>query len=281
MPGSNYYLITLKKHYLTLLYCSILLFSHLALCQVKLSSWNIRHLGNSKSDQEINFIAKTLQNYDIVAVQEVVAGDGGAQAVARLADELNRTGFKWDYVVSNPTQGGRYSSERYAYLWKPSKVKLDRKAWLDVDCIEDFEREPYFIKFKYKNEHFTLVNIHALPKSKQPEQELKHLKLYPGLYPDEHLIFLGDFNLAQSHTVFNPLKSKGFVPALVNQKTSLKMKCKVGECLASEYDNIFLDSKMFNILSEGVILFYQSFPDLTSARTISDHIPVWVEFDVR
>lgn len=265
-----------------ILLCSLFLISgELAICQVKLSSWNISHLGNSKSEQEIAFMAQTLREYDIVAIQEVVAGHGGAQAVARLADALNRTGFQWDYVVSNPTQGGIYSSERYAYLWKPSRIQLERKAWLDVDCIEDFEREPYFIRFRYQQQFFTLVNIHAVPKSKRPERELKNLKLYPGLYSDEHFIFLGDFNLTQSHTVFNPLKSKGFIPALVDQKTSLKMKCKARECLASEYDNLFVDSKVFKILESGVNLFHQSFADLKSARTISDHIPVWVEFDFK
>ncbi len=261
------------------LFC--LLSFNLSLAQVKLSSWNIRHLGNSKSDSEILFIAKTLKDYDVVAIQEVVAGNGGAQSVARLADELNRTGSKWDYVVSKPTQGGVYSSERYAYLWKPSRVKLNRNAWLDIDCIEDFEREPYFIKFAYQDKTFTLVNIHAVPKSKQPERELKYLKLYPNLYPEEHFIFLGDFNLPQSHTVFNPLKSKGFEPALVNQKTSLKMKCKAGVCLASEYDNLFVDTKVFSISKSGVNHFYDAFPDLKSARKISDHIPVWIEFDFK
>jgi endonuclease/exonuclease/phosphatase family metal-dependent hydrolase len=238
-------------------------------------------MGKSKSEQEIAFMAQTLRDYDIVAIQEVVAGNGGAQAVARLADELSRTGFEWDYVVSNPTQGGSYSSERYAYLWKPSRVQLKRKAWLDVDCIEDFEREPYFITFEYQNKTFTLVNIHALPKSKQPEKELKHLRLYPDLYPEEYLIFLGDFNLPQSHTVFNPLKSRGYEPALVNQKTSLKVKCIAEQCLASEYDNLFIDSKVFSVLGSGVNLFHELYPDLKSARKISDHIPVWVEFDFR
>jgi endonuclease/exonuclease/phosphatase family metal-dependent hydrolase len=226
-------------------------------------------------------MAKTLKDYDVVAIQEVVAGDGGAQAVAKLADELNRTGFKWNYTVSNPTQGGSYSSERYAYLWKPSRVKLNGKPRLDVDCIEDFEREPYFITFSYKNRLFTLVNFHAVPKSKQPESELKHLKLYPELYPEQHFIFLGDFNLTQSHTVFNPLKSMGYTPALVNKKTSLKMRCLLDQCLASEYDNLFLDSSVFKTLNSGVNAFYASFPDLKSARAISDHIPVWVEFDFK
>ncbi|MFO7744140.1 MAG: endonuclease/exonuclease/phosphatase family protein [Psychroflexus sp.] len=271
----------MRKYYLLFIYSLFIFSGNISICQVKLSSWNIRHLGNSKSNQAITFMAKTLKEYDIVAIQEVVAGDGGAQAVAKLADELNRTGFKWNYVVSNPTQGGSYSSERYAYLWKPSRVKLMKKAWLDLDCVEDFEREPYFIKFKYKEDYFTLVNIHALPKSKQPEQELKNLKLYPDLYFEENLIFLGDFNLPQSHTVFNPLKSKGFIPALVNQKTTLKMKCVSNECLASEYDNIFLDSKHFKMLQNGVNSFYKSFPNLKSARAISDHIPVWVEFDFK
>ena len=264
-----------------LFFLSAVFFFNLSLAQVKLSSWNIRHMGKSKSEQEIAFMAQTLRDYDIVAIQEVVAGNGGAQSVAKLADELSRTGFKWNYTVSQPTQGGRYSSERYAYLWKSSRVELIKKAWLDVDCIEDFEREPYFIKFKYKNEHFTLVNIHAVPKSKQPERELKNLKLYPDLYPEENLIFLGDFNLPQSHTVFNPLKSKGFFPALVNQKTSLKMRCISNECLASEYDNLFIDSKVFSVLGSGVNLFHELYPDLKSARKISDHIPVWVEFDFR
>jgi hypothetical protein len=34
----------------------------------------------------------------IIAIQEVVAGYGGAQAVAKLADELNRKGSKWIMV---------------------------------------------------------------------------------------------------------------------------------------------------------------------------------------
>ena len=271
----------MKSYYKLILFALLIFSAELSICQVKLASWNISNLGNSKSKQEIAFMARSLRDYDIVAVQEVVAGNGGAQAVAKLADELNRTGNKWDYIVSDPTQGGRYSSERYAYLWKPSRVKLEKKAWLDVVCIEEFEREPYFIRFSYRNKLVTLVNIHAIPKSKQPEIELKYLKLYPELYPEENFIFLGDFNLSQSHTVFNPLKSKGFLPILIGQRTSLKIKCIATECLASEYDNMFIDSNALKTINSGVDLFYQSFVDLKAARKISDHIPIWTEFDFR
>jgi hypothetical protein len=47
--------------------------------QVKLVSW-IQNFGKSKSDVEINFIANTL-GIMIIAIQEVVAGSGGTQAV--------------------------------------------------------------------------------------------------------------------------------------------------------------------------------------------------------
>lgn len=62
--------------------------------QTTLISWNLENFGKSKSDAEIDFIANTIKNYDVAAIQEVVAGDGGTQAVARLADALNRKGSK-------------------------------------------------------------------------------------------------------------------------------------------------------------------------------------------
>ena len=77
-------------------------------------------------------MASTIKDFDIVAIQEVVAKDpGGAQAVARLAEALNRMGSKWDYTISNPTSSSAYKSERYAFLWKPSKVTKMGKAWLE------------------------------------------------------------------------------------------------------------------------------------------------------
>ena len=62
-----------------------------------LASWNIQHLGRSKTDEEIWEMAQILRHFDIIAIQEVVAKDpAGAQAVARLVDALNRMGFQWD-----------------------------------------------------------------------------------------------------------------------------------------------------------------------------------------
>ena len=131
--------------------------------------------------------------------------------------------------------------------------------------------------FQYKEKVFTLVSFHAVPKKKNPESEIKYFKFYPKLYPKLNLIFMGDFNCPQSHTVFNPLKSSGFAPNLKNQKTSLRQKCISNDCLASEYDNLFYDTRKINIVQKGIVAFYKSFSSVKEARKISDHVPIWCE----
>src|SRR5690606_7003274 len=123
----------------------------LLLAQVKVVSWNLQNLGKSKSGEEIAFMANTLREFDVIALQEVIAGYGGALAVARLAGELNRTGAKWDFVVSNPTQSSNHqAAERYAFLWKTSKVTKLKEAWLDPHFVLEIDREPYLANFGYR-----------------------------------------------------------------------------------------------------------------------------------
>ena len=135
--------------------------------------------GNSKNDTEIKFIADILEKFDVVAIQEVVAGYGGTQAVSRLNDELNRKGSKWDYVVSDPTSGGSYKRERYAFLWKTSQLKRVGNPWLEKHYNQEIDREPFFMTFQIGNKQFTLVTFHAITKTMQPETEIKYFKFMP------------------------------------------------------------------------------------------------------
>ena len=219
-----------------------LLLSVATQAQVKLLSWNLENFGKSKTGSTLTYIANTLKEYDIVAIQEVVAGNGGAQAVAKLADELNRKGSKWDYTISDPTTSSAYKTERYAFLWKTAKVKKIGKAWLEQKYNLEIDREPYYCTFEYNLKQFTIANFHAITKSKQPETEIKFFKYLPDEYPNLNIIFAGDFNCPQSHTVFNPLRKLGYNFSFTNQKTSLKKECILNECLASELDNIWYNN---------------------------------------
>ena len=247
---------------------------------VSVCSWNIKDFGRSKDDAEIAVIANTVKIFDVIAIQEVVAGYGGPQAVARLADELSRSGSKWDYAISPVTSGSSHQSERYAFIWNTAKLKKAGEPWLEQKFGLLIEREPFYGRFEIAGKQFTLVSFHALPKSKQPETEIKYLKFLPAMYPKDKLIFCGDFNLPQSHSVFLPLKKAGYLPALVRQKTSLRQKEVNGESLASELDNIFFKSQRLKPGRAGVVHFYRYFSNLKEASRISDHVPVYFEFSL-
>lgn len=259
----------------------LILFVAQSFAQVKLCSWNIQNFGKSKPDSAVAYMAEKLRDFDVVAIVEVVAGNGGAQAVARLADELNRKGSKWDYSVSDPTFSTPARSERYAFLWKTSVVKKNRPAWLEQHYKTEIEREPYCATFVKEGKSFTVMMLHALPKKQQPEKEIKYLKFMKELYPQENLLFCGDFNCPQSHTVFAPLKAQGYLPALTGTRTTLKTQCQNGDCLASEYDNIFYDRSKTEYVNAGALPFYKDFTDVKQARRISDHLPVFLEFRLR
>jgi deoxyribonuclease-1-like protein len=248
--------------------------------QITLCSWNLENFGKSKKDSVIEFIANTVKGFDVVAIVEVVAGNGGPQAVARLADALNLKGTKWDYCISEPTVGMPNKSERYAFIWKTSKLKKVGDAWLEKKYNQEIEREPYYATFASGKKEFTVAAFHAITKAKQPETEIKYFKFLPEEYPGKNIVFCGDFNCSESHTVFNTLKTQHYKPVFTCQKTSLKMECKAGNCLASEYDNIFYNSTKTTLIKSGVIHFYKEFSDVKKARIVSDHLPVFFEFSL-
>lgn len=248
---------------------------------ISFCAWNIANFGQSKSDAEIQLMVQTIKNFDIVGIEEVVAGYGGSQAVARLVDALNRSGAKWDYRISGPTSQtiGSHKQEKYAFLWKTAKVKMIGRPQLEPQYHTLIEREPYMGVFQAGNKTFRVFLFHAITKSQQPEREIKYFKFFPELYPDYPILFAADFNCPESHSVFNPLKKQGYIPALTNQKTSLKMTCINGNCLASEFDNILYKPTEFKVIKKGIIPFYENAPSFEFARNVSDHVPVFIEFE--
>jgi len=201
----------MKKYFVSIVIIFFFLDSN-ANTTISVCSWNLENFGKSKDDKTIEFIANTLKGYDVIAIVEVVAGYGGAQAVARLSDALNRKGAKWDYTISDPTTGSPYKSERYAFIWKTSKLTKVGNAWLENKYQLEIEREPYLATFKTQGKEFTLVTFHAITKAAGPEKEIKYFKLLPDEYPGRNLLFCGDFNCPQSNTVFSPLKAMGINP---------------------------------------------------------------------
>jgi deoxyribonuclease-1-like protein len=254
---------------------------------VILISWNIRDFGKSRDEGEIRAISRLVGHADIVAIQEVVAMDaGGAQAVGRLVAELDRSGADWDYVISDPTHSpSNYVSERYAFLWKASKVKLMGNASLLKGVDEAVHREPYVAKFKIGNAFVTLVNYHSRThKSGKDDEalEINAISNYLIHANIDNVIWSGDFNLEINHTAFDKIKSNGFLNCLNGEKTTLKKKCTNGQYLSSAEDNVLYKMKDFIKVKTEVI----DFVDMKDCiyleelqKMYSDHLPLQVSLN--
>ncbi len=259
------------------LFVFLLLLSFVTQGQLSIATWNLNHFGAAKTQAEMTLIAASIKDFDVVALQEVNTRPDGARQLAQLTLLLDRLGADWDYLVSPPTQSNnKGEQERYAFVWKKNRIQLKGRGWLEPVYADSISREPFMADFVYQDRSFTLVNFHALPKGKQPEREIKWFKLFPALYSGRQLLFLGDFNCPQQHSVFTPLKSMGYQPALLHQKTTLRQACIKGDCLASAYDNIYFPPS-FRKKDAGIVPFYLHYQgDQKAARRLSDHVPVFV-----
>lgn len=245
---------------------------------IKLLTWNIQDLGRTKDVAEINAIVKVLKDFDLVAIQEVVSKDpAGAQKVAAIADLLNRTGSRWDYRISNPTDSPSSNiRERYAYLWKTSKITILGRARLDSELAHLCDREPYLAKFKTK-QGYTIhtVNFHSRPHNKNPELEIINFSSYPQRLNSENVVILGDFNMNENDRVWTDLYKQGFEPSVRNSPTTLKRVCDGGNYLNHSIDNIYINASKFYVEDAGRVDIVGSCYNLETARGISDHLPVY------
>jgi deoxyribonuclease-1-like protein len=223
-------------------------------------------------------MAELVRDVDIVAIQEVVAGYGGAQAVAKLADFLNRKGAKWDYVISDATNSTKYVTERYAFIWKTKNIKIKNRGALIADLDSLVDREPFFLDFYIKGQKLTVINFHSRPHNKNPESEILAITDYLRINPSQHPIILaGDFNIDEKEAVFEGIKALGYKTAISNQKTTLKRLCENNGYLNYPIDNIFYSNSIKK--SQGVAIdFVRVCDNLETARTLSDHLPVFFKF---
>jgi len=221
-------------------------------------SWNIQNLGETKykRDTIIPQIAGVIKSSDveIVAIQELVTSSWGDSCIIQLAKILD-----WNYTISDRTTGS--GSERYAYLFQ-KKIKLNW-ARLDSTKSDMIDREPYIASFRYSKRTIIIRQIHIVPASKRPENEIKRLDYIDG-------IICGDFNLSCNNQVFSKIKIN-FNSPICGKSTSLKRN---GELSENNYDHFFV-SKEYTILSSRVYFY----PYSGNRNQLSDHLPIilWIK----
>jgi endonuclease/exonuclease/phosphatase family metal-dependent hydrolase len=116
--------------------------------ELRLGTWNIERLGQ-ESDTDVPLVARIIEeNFDVIAIQEIMVEDGGHPGYDRLMAEL---GTSWDGLVTDRPRPDVMASyaEYYAVLWRRGLVRTC-PGWSGLVYHEDepadlFSREPAFV----------------------------------------------------------------------------------------------------------------------------------------
>ena len=96
--------------------------------ELRLAAWNIRIMSDkSRTDTELKQIAKTIADYDFIAIVEL----RDEMVLQRTQKILSQMGQMYDYEFSPAVGGG--VKERYAFLYKQNLVSVVRKGELYPD----------------------------------------------------------------------------------------------------------------------------------------------------
>ena len=126
----------------------------------RLAAWNIRIMSNkSRTDAELMKIARTLADYDFIAIVEL----RDEAVLKRTQKILSQMGTAYDYQFSPAV--GRGVKERCAFLYKKERVSVVRPGELYPDIADgkdDFIRDPYWATFRAGEFDFSVIAVHVI-----------------------------------------------------------------------------------------------------------------------
>jgi endonuclease/exonuclease/phosphatase family metal-dependent hydrolase len=248
-----------------------------------LATWNVRDLGangfnpRDREEEAYYYIAETIATFDLVAVQEVNRNLAPFQKVMKLL------GPRWDYIVTDATEGRGGNDERMAFVFNSGVVRFRKIAGEIVlpggqtiipagaaagasaaTAGVQFARTPFLVSLQAGWFRFNLCTVHIYygedtgPKLEQRRQEIERIARFFKARQEkenEDYILLGDFNIVSpQHETMQALESNGFVVP-----EPLKFGAGVAE-RGHFYDQIALRvrEKRLEIGEGGVIDLYRS-----------------------
>lgn len=246
---------------------------------IAIASWNVRHLGHGDAKNHAA-VAHVASQYDLLAVQEVMTDDG----LDRVVDALETaTKESWSALSSHRVGRGSYR-ERYAYIWRESRIDYVDGAVVYLDDSDRFAREPYAARFEAADgtSRWVMANVHILYGDSRADRvpELRALVsfwdwMHSAFPEDRSFILAGDFNLSPNDPAFGGLMQRAH-PVITRGATTLS---SINGRYANLYDNLFVDREHDLHLLESGIDQYPSRIGWThkeARRHISDHAPVYI-----
>jgi len=162
-----------------------------------IANFNIQVFGKAKvrKTDVMVVLAKTISQFDIVAIQEI--RDASGTAIKNLESAVNAMGTDYEYRIG-PRLGRTSSKEQYAFIYNTRTISVGESYTFD-DPADFFHRDPFIASFKSNDGYFdfVLITLHA-----DPDDATREINSIPMVvkdaqshFPDEKdFIVLGDLN---------------------------------------------------------------------------------------
>ena len=264
------------------------LMSDVGICmpaELRLAAWNIRIMSNkSRTDAELKQIARTLADYDFIAIVEL----RDELVLKRTQKILSQMGKTYQYQLSPAV--GRGVKERYAFLYKQNVVSVVRPGELYPDAADgkdDFARDPYWATFRAGKFDFSVIAVHVtwgdtVGPRKAEVRALADVYRYVQEVngTEEDVLLVGDFNRNP-----NDAESYSRIMAIPSMTRLFELPQKSHIRDSSLYDNIYFqtDAVTEYLGRYGIDRFDETDfgnDDKAANLAVSDHRPVWAVFSI-
>jgi hypothetical protein len=234
---------------------------------LRIASYNVAGLGERHKDYLA--LAKVIDNFDIVAAEEVKGGSGIEKVLSLLTD-------RWTAAVSDREElAGKYK-ESFGFFYN-DRVELYRMLG-PYRGEGQFSRPPYGANFKVKGSPFTfnLIACH-IDSRKGPRGRAAEIELLGDVYTYfEQLtgnrgmtIMAGDFS-DEHIRAFRSLTALGSQQVLPSKATTIR-----SSALGRDEDHIFVSQALRPRVEKADVFYWTR--DLDSAvSSVSDHFPVYL-----
>jgi len=250
---------------------------------IRIATVNLGPLDQKKVDNRkvAKRLVSLIQSYAIVAIQDV--RDRNQNVLTKLVDKVNAKGGEYDFLV--PTYVGQEPVLRYtAFVFDGSVVEIDRgKVYSVEDPHSRLLQRPLVATFRARGPQpaeaftFTLISVHVEPTRAALEVDVLadvFRVVRDDGYGEDDIILLGDL----ASNVEN-LGQLGLIPNLTWAISGISTTTR-GTRLV---DNLLFDARATSEFTgrSGVMDLMAEFDlSMREAIEISDHLPVWAEFDV-
>jgi len=250
---------------------------------IRVASFNIQVFGTSKAAKPdvMRVLASVVRRFDVVAIQELRTTDDSV--MEGFLALINAEGGGYRYLVG-PRLGRTTSKEQYVFVYDATRVDVDPQSVTTVADPQDYlHREPTIARFQARSNStqpgfsFILANIHTDPDETSEELDALadvFVSLQRNGWREDDVILLGDLNVS-----YQKLGRLGQLPNIAYTVHGEPTNTRGTE----SYDNIVFDRLATSEFTgaAGILSLQQQFGlSMEEAVDVSDHWPIWAEFDV-